>query len=326
MIVSENLDLSSILVNVILNRKKVKFLGHVISKDGVRPDPDKVSATKEYPVPSSVKDVRAFLGLANYYRKFVKDFAKIAGPLHDLTKKGLKFQWSDAYQSAFETLKEALTQAPILAYPDFTLEFTLATDAGDDGLGYVLGQVQNGREVVIAYGGRKLLPAEKNYSVTEREALAVVAGIKHYQHYLYGAHFKVLTDHSAVRWLMSLKMPCGILERWALLLQQYDFEIIHRAGVSNGNADALPRPSYDTIVATIDNPGVQVDRVHYLQRQDPALANIIDYLEYEVLPTSNKTAKPSFTPLNSTIWILMASCATFLFLEVDEIRPPDRSW
>ena len=260
-------------------QKKVKFLGHVISKDGVLPDPDKVSAIKEYPVPRSVKDVRAFLGLANYYRKFVKDFAKIAGPLHDLTKKGLKFQWSDACQSAFETLKEALTQAPILAYPDFTLEFTLATDASDHGLGYVLGQVQNGREVVIAYGGRKLLPAEKNYSVTEREALAVVAGIKHYQHYLYGAHFKVLTDHSAVRLLMSLKMPFGRLARWALLLQQYDFEIIHRAGVSNGNADALFRRSCDTIVTAIDNPGVQVDRVHYLQRQDPALADTIDYLE-----------------------------------------------
>ena len=209
-------------------QKKVKFLGHVISKDGVLPNPDKVSAIKEYPVPRSVKDVRAFLGLANYYRKFVKDFAKIAGPLHDLTKKGLKFRWSDACQSAFETLKEALTQAPILAYPDFPLEFTLATDPSDHDLGYVLGQVQNGREVVIAYGGRKLLPAEKNYSVTEREALAVVAGIKHYQHYLYGAHFKVLTDHSAVRWLMSLKMPCGRLARWALLPQQYDFEIIHR--------------------------------------------------------------------------------------------------
>lgn len=237
-------------------QKKVKFLGHVISKDGVLPDPDKISAIKEYPVPRSVKDVRAFLGLANYYRKFVKDFAKIAGPLHDLTKKGLKFQWSDACQSAFETLKEALTQAPILAYPDFTLEFTLATDASDHGLGYVPGQVQNGCEVVIAYGGRKLLPAEKNYSVTEREALAVVAGIKHYQHYLYGTHFKVLTNHSAVRWLMSLKMPCGRLARWALLLQQYDFEIIHRVGVSNGNADALSRRSYDTIVAAIDKPGV----------------------------------------------------------------------
>lgn len=124
---------------------------------------------------------------------------------------------------AFETLKQALTQAPILAYPHFTLEFTLATNVSDHGLGCVVGQVQNGDEVVIAYGRRKLLPAQKNYSVTEREALAVVARIKHYQHYLYGAHFKVLTDHSAVRWLMSLKMPCRRLARWALLLQQYDF-------------------------------------------------------------------------------------------------------
>lgn len=94
-----------------------------------------------------------FLAWSNY-RKFVKDFAKIAGPLHELTRKGLKFQWNDACQAAFETLKQALTQAPILAYPDFTLEFTLATDARDEGLGYVLGQIQNGQEVVIAYGGR----------------------------------------------------------------------------------------------------------------------------------------------------------------------------
>lgn len=145
--------------------------------------------------------------------------------------------------------------------------------------------------MVNANGGRKLLPAEKNYSVTEREASAVVAGIKHYQHYLYGAHFKVFTDHSAVRWLMSLKMPCGRLARWALLLQQYDFEIIHRAGVSNGNADDLSRRSYDLILAAIDSSGIQIDRVRDLQRRDPALADIIDYLEYEVLPSSSKTAK-----------------------------------
>ena len=148
-------------------QNKVKYLGHVITKDGIRPDPEKISAIREYPVPCKVKDVRAFLGLANYYRKFVKNFAKIAGPLHDLTKKGLKFQWNDACQTAFDRLKDAFTQAPILAYPDFTIEFTLATDASDEGLGYVLGQIQNGREVVIGYGGRKLNPAEKNYRVTE---------------------------------------------------------------------------------------------------------------------------------------------------------------
>lgn len=182
-----------------------------------------------------------FLGLVNYYRKFVKDFAKIAGPLHNLTKKGLKFQWNDDCQVAFDRLKEAVTQAPILAYPDFTVEFTLATDACDEGLGYVLGQIQNGREAVIGYAGRKLIPAEKNYSVTEREALALIAGIRHFRSYLYGVHFKVFTNHSAVCWLMQLKDPSGRLARWALLLQQYDFEIIHRAGLSNGNADALSR-------------------------------------------------------------------------------------
>ena len=124
-------------------KKKVRYLGHVISKEGIYPDPEKIVAIKEYPVPRSVKEVRAFLGLANYHRKFVKDFAKIAGPLHDLTKKGLKFRWHNECQVAFEKLKEALTNAPILAYLDFTREFTLATDASDEGLGYVLGQVQN---------------------------------------------------------------------------------------------------------------------------------------------------------------------------------------
>ena len=272
-------------------QKKVKYLGHVISKDGIYPDPEKLSAIQEYPVPRTVKEVRAFLGLANYYRKFVKDFAKIAGPLHDLTKKGLKFYWSNDCQIAFDRLKEALTQSPILAYPDFTKEFTLATDASDEGLGYVLGQVQDGREVVIGYAGRKLLPAEKNYSVTEREALALVAGIRHFRSYLYGVHFKVFTDHSAVRWLMQLKEPSGRLARWALLLQQYDFVIIHRAGHSNGNADALSRRPYGPVIATFDSSGVQIERVRDLQRRDPALADIIEYLEWEELPANNKKAK-----------------------------------
>ena len=272
-------------------QRKVKYLGHVISREGIQPDPEKISAIKEYPVPRSVKDVRAFLGLANYYRKFVKDFAKIAGPLHDLTKKGLKFQWNEDCQSAFERLIQALTQAPILAYPDFAVEFTLATDASDEGLGYVLGQVQNGKEVVIGYAGRKLLPAEKNYSVTEREALALVSGIRHFRSYLYGVHFKVYTDHSAVRWLMQLKEPSGRLARWALLLQQYDFEIIHRAGLNNGNADALSRRPYDPVIAALNTTGVQIDRVRELQRKDSSLAGIIEYLEWETLPANNKAAK-----------------------------------
>ena len=272
-------------------QKSVKFLGHVISKDGVQPDPDKIKAIKEYPVPRRVKDVRAFLGLANYYRKFVRDFSKIAGPLHDLTKKALKFRWTDECQAAFERLKSALIQAPILGYPDFTLPFDLYVDASDEALGMVLGQVQNGREVVISYSGRKLLPAEKNYSVTEREALAVVAGIKYFQPYVYGRRFTVHTDHNAVRWLMGIKEPTGRLARWAVLLQQYDFNIVHRSGKSNGNADALSRRDYDNLIAPLDKGGVQTEKIRDLQRRNPALADIIEYLEFEELPNDSKAAK-----------------------------------
>lgn len=141
-------------------QKEVKYLGHVITTEGIQPDPEKVKVIQEYPAPTSVKEVRAFMGLTNYYRKFVKGFAQVASPLHDLTKKGASFLWTEDCQKAFDTLKKALTEAPILAYPDFTQSFQLATDASNDAKGMVLGQKQNGREVVIAYAGRKLNPAE----------------------------------------------------------------------------------------------------------------------------------------------------------------------
>ena len=172
-------------------------------------------------------------------------------------------------------------QAPILAYPDFTLPFDHYVDASDEALGMVLGQVQNGREVEISYSGRKLLPAEKNYSMTEREALAVVAGIKYFQPYVYGRRFTVHTDHNAVRWLMNIKEPTGRLARWSVLLQQYDF----------GNADALSIRDYDNLIAPLDKGGVQTEKIRDLKRRDPALADIIEYLEFEELPNDSKAAK-----------------------------------
>ena len=203
--------------------QKVNFLGHVVTAEGVHPDPQKVSAVKEFPVPRNVKQVRSFLGLCNYYRKFVRDFAKIAEPLNKLTRKDTVFNWNEACQQAFDTLKTALIEAPILAYPDFNLHFELYVDASNDGIGMVLGQIQNGREVVICYAGRGLNQAERNYSVTEREALSVVEGIKYFQSYLYGRKFTVHTDHNALKWLMQIRDPTGRLARWSLLLQQYDY-------------------------------------------------------------------------------------------------------
>ena len=224
------------------------YLGHMISKEGISPNPDKLKAVKKFPRLKNVRGVRNFLGLCNY-RKFVRNFAKIASPLNQLTRKGQKFEWTDECEQAFTYLKDALITAPILAYPDFKEKFLVHVDASADGIGMVLAEIQNGHEVVIAYAGRDLNAAEKNYSATEREALAVIAAIKKFQPYLHGRKFTIYTDHNALRWLMRITEPTGRLARWLLLIQQYDFDIVHRSGTSNGNADALSRRPYSDISA-----------------------------------------------------------------------------
>ena len=225
-------------------RTSVNFLGFVVSSSGILPDPDKLEAVKSFPTPASVKEVRSFLGLCNYYRRFVENFAKIASPLNRLTRKNVPFVWDPDCETAFQDLKCRLCAPPILSYPDFTQPFHLHTDASQFALGCVLGQKIKGKEHVIAYGGRELNIAETRCSTTEREALAVVDGIKRYQPYLTGQKFYVHTDHGSLSWLMKVKDPTGRLARWALQLQQYDFEVIHRPGPQNGNADALSRRSY----------------------------------------------------------------------------------
>ena len=222
-------------------KQKVEYLGHVVTPDGVMPNPEKVRIVRDFPAPKNLKELRIFMGLANYYRRFVKGFAHIASPLNALTKKGGKFAWTQDCAAAFDKLKRALVSAPILAYPDFRKEFLLFVDASSTGIGFTLAQKQNDTEVVIAYNGRGLNEAEKNYSTTEREALALVEGIKKFQPYLFGRKFTVVTDHSSLRWLMNVKDATGRLARWSLLLQQYDFDIVHRPGKEHSNADSLSR-------------------------------------------------------------------------------------
>ena len=227
-------------------KQKVEYLGHVVTPDGVQPNPEKVRVVQDFPVPKNSKQLRTFMGLANYYRRFVKGFPHIASPLNALTKKGVKFEWTEACSEAFDKLKRALVSAPILAYPNFKEEFLLFVDASSTGIGFTLAQKQNGKEVVIPYNGRGLNQAEKNYSTTEREALALVEGIKKFQPYLFGRKFTVVTDHSSLRWLMNVKDATGRLARWSLLLQQYNFEIVHRPGKEHSNADSLSRRPYET--------------------------------------------------------------------------------
>lgn len=283
--------------NIKLKAKKCKFaarsveyLGHVISHEGVRPNPEKINAVRDFPVPKNTKSLKSFLGLSNYYRRFVRDFAKIASPLNALTRKSVRFQWTQECQQAFDTLKKALISAPILAYPNFTLPFQLHVDASDTAIGYVLAQVQDDKEVVIAYGGRDLNPAERNYSATEREALSVVFAIKRNHPYLHNKRFLVITDHAALAWLMKLKDPTGRLARWSLLLQMYDFEIRHRPGIKNGNADALSRRPYTQINAC-DPPPSSVSRVLTSQSRDQELHPIIRYLQCDELPQNDEDAR-----------------------------------
>ena len=224
-----------------LFQRQVKYLGHVVSHDGVTADPEKTRAVEEWPVPRDQHQLRSFLGLCSYYRRFVRDFALIAAPLHHLTKKAQRFNWTDECQQAFDTLKQHLIAAPILAYPNASDSFVLDTDASNCSIGGVLSQVHDGQEHVIAYFSRSLNSAERNYCVTRRELLSIVDSIKHFHHYLYGKHFVMRSDHAALQWLRRLKEPEGQLARWIARIDQYDYEIQYRPGRVHNNADALSR-------------------------------------------------------------------------------------
>ena len=221
--------------------KEVLFLGHIVGQDGMKPNPELTKSVMDWKTPTSTKHVQQFLGLANYYRRFVKNFSQIASPLTQLTKKDVKFIWNDECQQAMDTLKGALCAAPILAYPQPNLRYILDTDASNSGVGAVLSQIQEGVERVICYGSKKLDKAQRNYCVTRKELLAVVTFVNQYRHYLLGQEFTLRTDHSSLRWLCNFKQPEGQLARWLEVLSQYNFQIVHRDGKKHGNADSLSR-------------------------------------------------------------------------------------
>ena len=224
-----------------LFHKEVSFLGHVVSEAGVTTDPAKIDAVEKWPTPINAKQVRSFLGLASYYRRFIKNFSNVAKPLTKLTEKEQEFIWTTECEEAFQALKHKLITAPILAYPKLGVEFILDTDASNFGVGAVLSQEDDGKERVIAYASRTLNKAEQNYCVTRRELLAIVTFLKHFRHYLYGQSVTVRTDHGALRWLMNTKNPEGQVARWLEVVSQYRLTLVHRAGRIHLNADGLSR-------------------------------------------------------------------------------------
>ena len=229
-----------------LFQRRVAFLGHVLSEDGIEVQAEKVETVCNWPTPQRLTDLRSFLGLCSYYRRFIPGFADIAAPLHALQRKNVRFEWTEQQETAFNELKARLTTAPVLGVPRDEGVFYLDTDASDVGLGAVLSQGQDGSEVVIAYASRTLSRPERNYDVTRRELLAVVYGLRTYKQYLLGWHFVMrFFDHAALQWLRRTPEPMGQQARWLAFMEQFHFDVVHRAGSRHGNADGLSRRSAD---------------------------------------------------------------------------------
>ncbi|KAL0148266.1 hypothetical protein M9458_056412, partial [Cirrhinus mrigala] len=237
---------------------EAKYLGFQVGRGLIQPQEKKVEAIRKASQPLTKTQVRAFLGLAGYYRCFIPNFSSLAAPLTDLTRKGQpeKIQWTSAAEKAFVQLKVALTSSPVLRAPDFSCPFLLQMDATDTGLGAVLSQIQEGEEHPVLYISRKLSPAERNYATVEKEALAIKWAVLESRYYLLGRKFTLVTDHAPLQWMARAKETNARVTRWFLTLQDFHFEVRHRAGATNNNADGLSRiwTAYAGLSGAIPHP------------------------------------------------------------------------
>ena len=217
--------------------KEVSFLGHIVSSEGIRVDPTKIEAVVNWKPPRNVTEVRSFLGLAGYYRRFMRGFSVVASPLIKLLRKGIKFEWTDKCQNSFEQLKGMLVEAPVLMQPTSGKEYTLYSDASGIGLGCVL--MQDGK--VVAYAPRQLKTHEQNYPTHDLELVAVVFALKIWRHYLYGEKCKIFIDYKSLKYLLTQKDLNLRQRRWLELFKDYDCVIDYHTGKANVVADALSR-------------------------------------------------------------------------------------
>ena len=256
----------------ILFQKEVEFLGRNVNSNQLKMTSKDTKTVEEWPVPTSSKEVERFLGLANYHRVFVKNFAEKAQVLYSLMGKN-KFRWGQEEQEAFESLKVALVNPPVLGLPNTEDPFILDTDASDTAIGAELLQLQNGEEKVVAYSSYTLTPEQKKYCTTRKELLSIVRFTRQFRHYLLGRVFTVRTDHSSLTWLLKFKDPQGQLARWIEELSQYHMVVQFRSGSKHANADALSRRPDDlypcsSYVAGIKPTDLPCGGCHYCTRVD----------------------------------------------------------
>ena len=289
-----------------LLQKEVTFLGHVVSAAGIAMDERKLEAVRSWETPKNLKETRSFVGFCAYYRRYVRNFSAIAKPLHALTKKNVRFEWSEECQAAFDELKRCLTAAPVVSLPRDEGDYILDTDASGWSMGAVLSQVQDGHERVISYGSKLFSRSEANYCVTRRELLAVVFFVKYFKQYLLGRKFTIRTDHAALQWLKRTPDPVGQQARWLEQLAPFEFDIVHRPGVRHGNADGMSRlpcrqcgrqEEEAEMVAPVtveDEDEWSPTSLATRQLEDPEIA------EFRELKKRNPDRKPTWSDLEGT--------------------------
>ena len=291
--------------SLVLNWEKCHFmvrsgivLGHVISERGIEVDKAKIEVMRSLPPPRTVKDIRSFLGHAGFYRRFIKDFSKIARPLCTLLQKDVEFKFDEDCSIAFRILKEALTSAPIILPPKWCFPFELMCDASDYAIGAVLGQRIEKHPHVIYYASRTLNDAQMNYSTTEKELLAIVFALEKFRQYLVGVKVVVYTDHAAIRYLLHKKDAKPRLIRWILLLQEFDLEIRDKKGCENVVADHLSRLTQGTLMEDDVIPLRECfpdEQLWVIQDNEPWFADIVNFLASKVIPSGlNPQARKRF--------------------------------
>lgn len=286
---------------------EVTYCGYIVNGDGVQPVAAKVEAIRNAPEPQDVSQLRAFLGMLNYYHKFLPDVATVLEPLHRLLRKGAKWEWLKEQQAAFKKAKDMLQSTKLLVHFDPDKELILASDASDYGVGAVLShKMEDGTERPIGYVSRALNGAERNYSTLEKEALAIIFGVKKFHQFLYGQPFILKTDHKPLEGLLNEKkgiptLAAPRIQRWALTLSAYEYRISYKAGLTNGNADSLSRLPLPGMPNAAPLPGETILLMEHLEgtpvhsghikewtQRDPVLSRVLRFI-LEGWPATNKS-------------------------------------
>ena len=292
-------------------KEQIKFLGHLVSHKGMKPDPSNVQKIKDMEPPKNPKQVRRFIGMTGFYRKFIDAYAKIAAPLTNLTKKGIIFHWSEECQSAFEELKTRLLTEPVLTKFCGEMLHELHTDASKYHIGAVMLQKEKDGLKSLGYFSKKLNTTEQKYSATDKEALAIVQACRFFHHYLWARRFTIVTDHQPLMNIFKQRTKCPRMSRYILEMRDYNFRIVYKKGISHRVPDALSRPTVN-MVNVVENvrqvvklDGISPERLVQEQRSDPQWREVIQYFQEGPLPRKLPGNRPitSFELIDEILYV-----------------------